>query len=69
MHCPVRAVGQVTGKCEIYPPIPAVSGGGALRWLQMALTTTEPSPTDEATRLTEPERTSPTAKMPGQEVA
>src|SRR5690349_20838334 len=27
-------------------------------------TTTEPSPTAEATRLTEPARTSPTAKMP-----
>ena len=32
------------------------------RWI--ACTTTEPSPTPEATRLTEPERTSPTAKMP-----
>ena len=27
--------------------------------------TTEPSPTAEATRFTEPRRTSPTAKMPG----
>src|SRR6185437_6064799 len=31
--------------------------------------TTEPSPTEEATRLTEPARTSPTAKIPGIEVA
>ena len=31
--------------------------------------TTEPSPTAEATRLTEPARTSPTAYTPGQEVA
>ena len=31
--------------------------------------TTDPSPTDEATRLTEPARTSPTAKMPGCDVA
>jgi hypothetical protein len=31
--------------------------------------TTEPSPTDEATRLTDPARTSPTAKMPGRDVA
>src|SRR5262249_5345950 len=31
--------------------------------------TTEPSPTAEATRFTDPARTSPTAKMPGQEVA
>src|SRR5690606_26804931 len=27
--------------------------------------TTDPSPTDDATRLTDPERTSPTAKIPG----
>ena len=32
-------------------------------------TTTEPSPTPEATRLTEPERTSPTANTPGVVVA
>ena len=32
--------------------------------LWMACTTTEPSPTAEATRLTEPERTSPTANTP-----
>src|SRR6202040_4067445 len=31
--------------------------------------TTDPSPTEEATRLTEPARTSPTAKIPGSEVA
>src|SRR4029077_18587671 len=31
--------------------------------------TTDPSPTEDATRLTEPARTSPTAKMPGSEVA
>ena len=31
----------------------------------MAWTTTEPSPTAEATRFTEPLRTSPTAKTPG----
>src|ERR1700676_3429443 len=31
--------------------------------------TTDPSPTEEATRLTDPARTSPTAKMPGSEVA
>ena len=31
--------------------------------------TTEPSPTAEATRLTDPARTSPTAKMPGTEVS
>ena len=35
----------------------------------MAWTTTEPSPTPDATRLTEPERTSPTAKIPGVVVA
>ena len=32
---------------------------------QIALTTTDPSPTDEATRLTDPLRTSPTAQMRG----
>src|ERR1035441_9957891 len=31
--------------------------------------TTDPSPTEEATRLTDPARTSPTANMPGSEVA
>src|SRR5208283_5919314 len=31
--------------------------------------TTDPSPTEDATRLTEPARTSPTAKMPGNDVA
>src|ERR1700726_3795286 len=31
--------------------------------------TTDPSPTEEATRLTEPARTSPTAKTPGSAVA
>jgi hypothetical protein len=31
--------------------------------------TTDPSPTDDATRFTEPARTSPTAKMPGCDVA
>src|SRR5580658_10287738 len=31
--------------------------------------TTEPSPTEEATRLTDPDRTSPTAKSPGRDVA
>jgi L,D-transpeptidase catalytic domain len=31
--------------------------------------TTEPSPTEEATRLTDPARTSPTANTPGSEVA
>ena len=31
--------------------------------------TTDPSPTEEATRLTDPARTSPTAKTPGSEVA
>jgi hypothetical protein len=31
--------------------------------------TTDPSPTEEATRLTDPARTSPTAKMPRQEVS
>lgn len=31
--------------------------------------TTDPSPTDEATRFTEPARTSPTAKIPGRDVA
>jgi len=31
--------------------------------------TTDPSPTEDATRFTEPARTSPTAKMPGSEVA
>jgi len=31
--------------------------------------TTDPSPTADATRLTDPARTSPTAKTPGQEVA
>src|SRR5829696_1418622 len=32
-------------------------------------TTTEPSPTDDATRFTDPARTSPTAKMPGRLVS
>src|SRR5687768_7918927 len=49
--------------------MPVSGAGGTLTWLQIALTTTEPSPTLEATRLTDPERTSPTAKMPGQDVA
>jgi hypothetical protein len=31
--------------------------------------TTEPSPTDEATLFTDPDRTSPTAKIPGRDVA
>lgn len=46
------------------PPMPKAS----CTCCQIAETTTEPSPTDEATRFTEPERTSPTAKMPGCEV-
>ena len=33
-------------------------------WVQTWLMTTEPSPTPLATRLTEPSRTSPTAKTP-----
>lgn len=41
----------------------------AATWSQTFEMTTDPSPTAEATRLTEPARTSPTAKMPGQEVA
>ena len=41
---------------------------GGLRYLWIACTTTEPSPTPEATRLTEPERTSPTANTPGRDV-
>ena len=36
---------------------------------QTALITTEPSPTEDATRFTEPVRTSPTAKMPGADVS
>jgi hypothetical protein len=36
---------------------------------QIALTTTDPSPTAEATLLTDPERTSPTANTPGSEVS
>ena len=39
------------------------------RYWWIAWMTTEPSPTPEATRFTEPERTSPTAKMPGTAVA
>jgi hypothetical protein len=31
--------------------------------------TTDPSPTAEATRFTDPARTSPTAKMPAREVS
>jgi hypothetical protein len=38
------------------------------RYAWIAATTTDPSPTLDATRLTEPERTSPTAKIPGTEV-
>ena len=41
---------------------------GGLRYLWIACTTTEPSPTPEATRLTEPERTSPTANTPESDV-
>src|SRR6478752_6725243 len=37
-------------------------------WCTEAITI-EPSPTAEATRLIDPDRTSPTAKMPGQLVA
>ncbi len=40
-----------------------------LRWRQTSEITTDPSPTPDATRLTDPDRTSPTAKMPGQDVA
>lgn len=39
------------------------------RWRQTLDMTTEPSPTAEATRLTDPARTSPTAKTPGAEVS
>jgi 2-polyprenyl-6-methoxyphenol hydroxylase-like FAD-dependent oxidoreductase len=39
------------------------------RYRQTSEITTDPSPTPEATRLTDPARTSPTAKMPGQDVA
>lgn len=42
-------------------PFPAYASGAGLRNSWMACTTTEPSPTLEATRLTDPERTSPTA--------
>ncbi len=41
----------------------------ALRCCQTLEMTTAPSPTDEATRLTDPARTSPTAKTPGWEVS
>src|ERR1700733_7829429 len=44
-------------------------GRHPLTYSQTFEITTEPSPTDEATRLTEPARTSPTAKMPGSDVA
>jgi hypothetical protein len=40
---------------------PCRDGFEAARYLWMSDTTTEPSPTAEATRLTEPQRTSPTA--------
>ena len=35
------------------------------RYWWIAETTTDPSPTPDATRLIDPDRTSPTAKMPG----
>src|SRR5258708_37466593 len=47
-------------------------GSGSHQWFTNSQTldiTTDPSPTEEATRLTEPARTSPTAKTPGNEVA
>ncbi|WP_343060323.1 hypothetical protein [Sphingomonas rhizophila] len=47
----------------------ALVRGGVSRTDQIADTTTEPSPTDEATRLTDPARTSPTAKMRSWDVA
>src|SRR5437868_9258160 len=58
-----RAITQFGGRQS------PVDGGnyadsGRLSRDQIAPTTTEPSPTDDATRLTEPARTSPTAKMP-----
>ncbi len=62
LHYPNRLGGQ-TGTAE-GNQVPS-----GLRYLCIACTTTEPSPTLEATRLTEPERTSPTAKMPGTVVA
>ena len=42
--------------------------GCGFRYRWIACTTTDPSPTPEATRFTDPARTSPTAKTPGCEV-
>ena len=56
-------------------PVEARGSRGAARFHETArawcteATTIEPSPTAEATRLIDPDRTSPTAKMPGQLVA
>src|SRR5262249_13535778 len=58
---PHHALSQVLTRV---PPL-----GRFLMCSQTLEITTEPSPTAEATRLTEPARTSPTAKMPGWEVA
>jgi hypothetical protein len=57
-------------------PLPALQKGLGRQPLRCRFTnshtleiTTEPSPTEEATRLTDPDRTSPTAKIPEHDVA
>src|SRR5439155_16696841 len=57
---------------EAVPPAAEVRlahAGTSASQAWMAETTTDPSPTPEATRLVEPARTSPTAKIPGRSVA
>ncbi len=55
---------------DLIPPLAGVDfPAQGFRCRQTSEITTDPSPTPEATRLTDPARTSPTAKMPGQDVA
>lgn len=63
--------GSRRGGSRRLDPLPQPEGDqrAAFTWLHTCEITTEPSPTDDATRLTDPARTSPTAKMPGHEVA
>src|ERR1700681_3011198 len=70
--CDINKVGHlIEGLIRRYITLPAEPQRQALRLTNSHTLeiTTDPSATEDANRLTEPARTSPTAKMPGSEVA
>src|SRR5262249_37115675 len=69
MRCSLGAVRNRPWRFPCSAEVLLAQAGLALTCSQTLEITTDPSPTAEATRLTEPARTSPTAKMPGCEVA